>query len=66
MARYLAAAEFALRQAMAAQVERPETRTNRFHTWEEREFWGKIKLEGPLNRRTFPLIAYSLQTNSGA
>jgi len=63
MARYLSAAEFALRQAMASQVARPETQTKRYYTWEEREFWGKIKLEGPPNRRTFPLIGLDLQTN---
>lgn len=63
MARYLSAAEFALRQAMAAQVAEPERKTNRFYTWEEREFWGKIKLEGPPNRRTFPLVGLDLQTN---
>lgn len=63
MARYLAAAEFALHQAMTPQVARPELQTNRFYTWEEREFFGKIKLEGPLNRRTFPLVGLDLQTN---
>jgi hypothetical protein len=61
MARYLTAAEFALRQALAPQAARPETQTNRFHTWGQREFAGKIGLEGPLNRRTFPLIGYELQ-----
>jgi hypothetical protein len=63
MSRYLAAAEFALKQAMAPQVAKPETKTTRFYTWEEREFFGKIKLEGPPNRRTFPLIGLDLQTN---
>ena len=61
MARYLSAAEFALRQAVAPQATRPETATNRFYTWEEPEFFGKIDLEGPLNRRTFPLIGLDLQ-----
>ncbi len=61
MARYLTAADFALRQALAPQVARPETRTNRFHTWGEREFVDKIGQEGPLNRRTFPLVGYDLQ-----
>ncbi len=63
MARYLTAADFALRAAMAPKSEPPETQTNRFYTWQEREFWGKIKLEGPLNRRTFPLVGLDLQTN---
>ncbi len=56
MARYLTAADFALRQALAPQAARPETRTNRFHTWGEPEFVDKIGQEGPLNRRTFPLV----------
>lgn len=63
MARYLAAGEFGLRQAMAPQMEKPETKTTRYYTWEEREFFGKIKLEGPVCRRTFPLIGLELQTN---
>jgi hypothetical protein len=63
MARYLAASEFALRQAIAPQSARPEKTTKRYYTWDEREFFGKIKLEGPLNRRTFPLIGLDLQTN---
>jgi hypothetical protein len=63
MARYLSASEFALRQVLAPQVEQPESRTNRYYTWDEGEFFGKIKLEGPLNRRTFPLIGLELQTN---
>ena len=61
LARYLSAADFALRQSMAAQVTRPEPTTNRFYTWEQYEFFGAIKLEGPLNRRTFPLIGLDLQ-----
>jgi hypothetical protein len=61
MARYLTAADFALRQALAPQVARPETRTNRFHTWGEREFVDKIGTDGPRNRRTFPLEGYDLR-----
>ena len=63
LARYLSASEYALRTVMAQQVERPELQTTRFYTWDEREFFGKIKLEGPLNRRTFPLVGHDLQTN---
>jgi hypothetical protein len=63
MARYLSAGEFALRQAMAPQVAKPETQTNRYYTWDDREFFGKIRLEGPVNRRTFPLVGLDLQTN---
>src|SRR5436190_5798735 len=47
MARYLSAAEFALREAMSPQAIRPETTTNRYYTWEQGAFFGAIKLEGP-------------------
>jgi hypothetical protein len=63
MARYLSAAEFALRQAVAPQVDKPQSTTNRFYTWDQGEFFGAIKLEGPENRRTFPLVGLELQTN---
>src|SRR5262249_49377582 len=49
VARYLSAAEFALREAMAPQAERPQTTTNRFYSWDQGAFFGAIKLEGPLN-----------------
>ncbi len=61
MARYLNAAEFALRQALAPQIARPEKTTTRYYAWEQREFFGKIKLDGPLVRRTFPLVGLELQ-----
>ena len=61
MARYLNAAEFALHQAMSPQANRPQTATNRYYTWDQGAFFGAIKLEGPLNRRTFPLVGYELQ-----
>jgi len=63
MARYLTAADFALHQALAPMAKKPETTTNRFHTWEDGAFFGKIDLGGPLNRRTFPLIGLDLQTD---
>ena len=61
MSRTLTAAEFALREAMAPQTEPPERKITRFYTWEQGEFFGKIDLEGPLVRRTFPLIGLELQ-----
>jgi Protein of unknown function (DUF1592)/Protein of unknown function (DUF1588)/Protein of unknown function (DUF1585)/Protein of unknown function (DUF1587)/Protein of unknown function (DUF1595)/Planctomycete cytochrome C len=61
MSRYLSGAEFALRLAMAPQATRPETTTNRYDTWDQRAFFGKIKLGGPKNRRTFPLVGLELQ-----
>jgi hypothetical protein len=61
MARYLGAADFALRQAMAPHVDQPATTTNRFHAWEPNEFFGAIRLGGPRVRRTFPLLGLALQ-----
>lgn len=61
MARYLTAADFALRSALAPQATRPELTTNRYYTWDQGEFFGAIKLEGPENRRTFPLVGLDLQ-----
>src|SRR5690349_6245529 len=48
MARYLSAAEFALREAMAPQATRPAMTTNRYYTWDQGSFFGAIKLAGPL------------------
>jgi hypothetical protein len=61
MARYLGAAEFALRTAMAPQVARPQTTTNRFYAWDQGEFFGAINLGGPKERRTWPMIGLALQ-----
>src|ERR1041385_5397585 len=46
---------------MSPQANRPQTITNRYYTWDQGAFFGAIKLEGPLNRRTFPLVGYELQ-----
>src|SRR5207248_5263460 len=43
MARYLGAADYAFRQAMATQAERPATRTTRYYTRDENGFTGKLK-----------------------
>ncbi len=61
MGRYLSGADFALRQAMAPQVARPTTTTTRYYAWEQPEFFGAIKLAGPKERRTFPLVGLALQ-----
>jgi len=63
LARYLTAAEFALRNAIAPEQTKPVCTTNRYHAWDQGEFFGAIKLEGPENRRTFPLVGLELQTN---
>src|ERR1051325_10159032 len=62
MQRYLTAGEFAIRAAIAHQVDRPEITTNRYYTMEEREFFGKINL-GPPVRSGFPLVGLEMQTN---
>jgi mono/diheme cytochrome c family protein len=43
MGRYLAAADYALRQVMAKQVERPPTTTTRYYTRDQRSFTGPMK-----------------------
>jgi hypothetical protein len=62
IARYLKAADFALRSAMAPQVNPPATSTTRYYAWEQGAFWGRITLGGPLERRTFPVVDWDLQT----
>jgi hypothetical protein len=62
LARYLTASEFALRQAMAPQVDKPEVKTVKVYTMEERAFFGKINL-GPPVRSTHPLVGLELLTN---
>lgn len=62
MQRYLSAGEFAIRQAIAPQVDRPEVKTNRFYTMEERAFFGKINL-GPPVRSGFPLVGLEMQND---
>ena len=59
MARYLAAADYALRQVMARQVERPETTTRRYYTRDQRSYTGPMKFSvfntAP-ERATFPVL----------
>jgi hypothetical protein len=43
MARYLTVADYALRQVMATQVDRPATKTVRYYTRDQRSFTGKMK-----------------------
>src|SRR5205085_1736421 len=59
VASYLAAAEYALRSAMATQVARPETVTKRFYAREQRVFAGKMifsQFNRSTERATFPLL----------
>jgi mono/diheme cytochrome c family protein len=64
MAQYLAAAEYALRQVMASQATRPEARTVRYYTRDQRSFAGKMKFsvfnQSP-ERATFPVLGTAPQ-----
>ena len=59
MSRYLTAADYALREAMATQPTRPETTTRRFYAREQRSFVGPAKFtqfNGAAERATFPIL----------
>ena len=59
VSRYLAAAEYALREAMAQQATRPQTVTKRFYAREQRSFVGPAKFtefNGSAERATFPIL----------
>lgn len=55
MARYLSAADYALRQVTAQSLARPETTTKKFYTREEGAFVGAYDI-GPEVRSTFPVL----------
>src|SRR5439155_17617298 len=59
MARYLAAADYALRQVMAHQISRPEKKTIRYYARDQRSFANKMKFTvfnmSP-ERATFPVL----------
>ncbi len=64
MARYLGAAEYALREATATRADRPEPRTVRYYAREQPNLVRKMKF-GPFNgrpeRATFPLLGQEAQ-----
>ena len=64
MARYLSAADYALRQAMATSAERPETRTTRYYARDQRSYTGPMKFSvfntSP-ERATFPVLGFKAQ-----
>ncbi len=64
MARYLGAADFALRQAMAPFPERPPTTIQRYHTRDQRSWTGPMKFSvfntAP-ERATFPVLGFAGQ-----
>jgi mono/diheme cytochrome c family protein len=64
MARYLAAADYALRQAVATQPERPETKVQRYYTRDQRSFTGPMTytvFNTAPERATFPVLGFEAQ-----
>jgi hypothetical protein len=64
MARYLGAADYALRQAMLPSAERPPTTVRRYYTRDQRSFTGPMKFSvfntAP-ERATFPVLGFQGQ-----
>ncbi len=64
MARYLGAADYALREVMADQVHRPESKTHRYYARADKGLVGKMKFsqfnKSP-ERATFPVLGYAAQ-----
>lgn len=63
IARYLSAAEFALRQAIAPQAEMPERTFERHYTWQNKQFHRTI---GPQLRYSYPIVGHELQVELAA
>ena len=64
MARYLGAADYALRQVSARTAERPETKVVRYYAREQRSFTGPMKftvMNTAPERATFPVLDRSAQ-----
>ena len=66
MARYLNAADYALRQAMATHATRPETKTTRCYARDQRSYTGPMKFSvfntAP-ERATFPVLGFKGQAD---
>lgn len=64
MARYLNAADYALRQAMAPYAERPEPKVHRYYTRDQRSYTGPMQFSvfntAP-ERATFPVLGFEGQ-----
>ncbi len=59
MSRYMTAADYALREAMAHQITRPETTTTRYYARDQRSFVGPAKFSvfnTASERATFPIL----------
>jgi hypothetical protein len=64
MARYLGAADYALRQAMATQAERPPTKVQRYYARDQRSYTGPMKysvFNTAPERATFPVLGFEGQ-----
>jgi mono/diheme cytochrome c family protein len=64
MARYLAAADHALREAMATQAERPPTKTVRYYTRDQGSYTGPMTytvFNTSPERATFPVLGFMAQ-----
>ena len=65
MARYLGAADYALRQVMATQATLPETKTTRYYARDQRSYTGPMKFSvfntAP-ERATFPVLGFQGQS----
>jgi hypothetical protein len=64
MARYLNAADYALRQAMATQVDRPEPKVKRYYARDQRSYTGPMKFtvfNTAPERATFPVLGFKGQ-----
>ncbi len=66
MARYLNAADYALRQAMATHAERPQTTVRRYYARDQRSYTGPMKFSvfntAP-ERATFPVLGFKGQAD---
>src|SRR6266480_4373303 len=66
MARYLGAADYALRQAMATQAERPEPKVQRYYARDQRSFTGPMTFtvfNTAPERATFPVLGFEGQAD---
>ncbi|HEY2343023.1 MAG TPA: DUF1587 domain-containing protein, partial [Chthoniobacteraceae bacterium] len=66
MSRYLAAADYALRQVLASQVTKPESKTVRYYAREQPSFVNKMKFSffnTRSERATFPMLGTDPQPN---
>src|SRR3989441_10118071 len=64
MARYLGAADYALRQAMATQAEWPQTKVQRYYARDQRSYTGPMKFcvfNTARERATFPVLGFQGQ-----